>query len=133
LAGTASLNQSNKLFKYELQVVFRVLIFNFIKKTMMKRIFFREWNAWRKLVCMLCVFSCSLAVLAQKRINGTVVDVNDEPIIGVNVVEKGTTNGTVTDVDGNFSLSVKENATLQVSYIGYITQEINVLSVVGGG
>jgi hypothetical protein len=62
-----------------------------------------------------------------------VVDVNDEPIIGVNVVEKGTTNGTVTDVDGNFSLSVKENATLQVSYIGYIMQEISVLSVVGGG
>jgi hypothetical protein len=72
-------------------------------------------------------------VLAQKRINGTVVDVNDEPIIGVNVVEKGTINGIVTDIDGNFSLSVKENATLQVSYIGYITQEINVLSVVGGG
>jgi hypothetical protein len=71
-------------------------------------------------------------VLAQKRISGTVVDVNDEPIIGVNVVEKGTANGTVTDTDGNFSLSVKENATLQVSYVGYITQEISVLSVGGG-
>jgi hypothetical protein len=73
-------------------------------------------------------------VLAQKRISGTVVDgVNDEPIIGVNVVEKGTINGTVTDVDGNFSLSVAENATLQVSYVGYITQEIRVLSAMGGG
>jgi TonB-linked SusC/RagA family outer membrane protein len=68
-----------------------------------------------------------LTALAQQRISGTVVDVNDEPIIGVNVVEKGTTNGTVTDVGGNFSLSVKENATLHVSYIGFIMQEIRVL------
>ncbi len=62
----------------------------------------------------------------KHRITGTVVDVSGEPIIGANVIEKGTTNGTVTDYDGNFVLSVEDNAVLQVSYIGYLSQEINV-------
>ncbi|MDR1675276.1 MAG: TonB-dependent receptor plug domain-containing protein, partial [Tannerella sp.] len=69
-----------------------------------------------------------------KRITGTVVDQTGEPVIGANVLEKGVaTNGTVTDVDGNFSLDVAENAVLQVSFIGYITQEISVLSAREGG
>jgi TonB-linked SusC/RagA family outer membrane protein len=68
----------------------------------------------------------------QKRIAGTVVDENDEPIIGANVIEKGTVNGTVTDTEGKFSLNVTENAVLQVSFIGYISQEISVLSAGGG-
>jgi hypothetical protein len=72
-------------------------------------------------------------VFAQQWRSGTVIDVNDEPIAGVNVVEKGTANGTVTDVDGNFSLSVAENAMLLVSYVGYIPQEISTLSEVGEG
>jgi hypothetical protein len=66
-------------------------------------------------------------------ISGTVVDVNGEPIAGANVVEKGVSNGTVTDKDGKFALSVSANATLQISYIGYIAQEISDLSQVGGG
>jgi hypothetical protein len=66
-----------------------------------------------------------------RRISGTVTDTNGEPIAGANVVEKGTTNGIMTDADGNFSLNVAENAVLQVSFIGYITQEISALS--GGG
>jgi TonB-linked SusC/RagA family outer membrane protein len=60
----------------------------------------------------------------KKTITGTVVDKNGETIIGANIVEKGTTNGTVTDVDGFFSLQVEESATLHVSYIGYLSQEI---------
>lgn len=60
------------------------------------------------------------------RLSGTVTDEQGEPIIGANVVEKGTTNGIITDVDGGFSLSVPENAILQVSYIGYITQDFRV-------
>jgi len=60
-----------------------------------------------------------------KTITGKVVDVNGEPIIGANIIEVGTTNGTVTDVDGNFSLKVADNATIRVSYIGYVEQEIN--------
>ncbi len=60
-----------------------------------------------------------------KTITGKVVDVNGEPIIGANIIEVGTTNGTVTDVDGNFSLKVADNATIRISYIGYVEQEIN--------
>lgn len=59
----------------------------------------------------------------KKTIKGTVIDETGEPIIGANIIEKGTANGTVTDVDGNFTLSVTDNAILQVSYLGYITQE----------
>ncbi|MDR3267816.1 MAG: TonB-dependent receptor [Tannerella sp.] len=70
---------------------------------------------------------------AKEKITGTVVDVNGEPIIGANVVEKGTTNGNITDVDGKFSLSVSDNAVLQISFIGYITQEISAVSGGGGG
>jgi hypothetical protein len=74
------------------------------------------------------------SILQQtKRITGTVTDSSGEAVIGANVKEKGTTNGTVTDADGNFSLTVAENAVLQVSYIGYITQEVSVLSAWGGG
>ncbi|HAL65016.1 MAG TPA: SusC/RagA family TonB-linked outer membrane protein, partial [Bacteroidales bacterium] len=56
---------------------------------------------------------------------GKVTDEAGEPVIGANIIEKGTTNGTVTDVDGNFSLQVAENAVLQISYIGYLPQDIN--------
>lgn len=60
-------------------------------------------------------------------IKGTVLSIADnQPLIGVNIVEKGTTNGSVTDLDGNFQLSVSENAVLIVSYIGYVEQEIKV-------
>ncbi|MBP7179600.1 MAG: TonB-dependent receptor [Dysgonomonadaceae bacterium] len=59
-----------------------------------------------------------------KTITGKVVDVKGEPIIGANIIEVGTTNGTVTDIDGNFSLKVADNATIRVSYIGYLEQDI---------
>lgn len=61
----------------------------------------------------------------KKTITGTITDATGEPIIGANIVETGTTNGTVTDVDGNFSLSVEDNATIHISYIGYLEQDIN--------
>ncbi|MBR4847414.1 MAG: carboxypeptidase-like regulatory domain-containing protein, partial [Phascolarctobacterium sp.] len=54
----------------------------------------------------------------------TVVDSKGEPIIGANVVEKGTTNGTITDFDGKATLSVKSGAIVQVSFVGYKTQEV---------
>ncbi len=73
---------------------------------------------------LLCLFP--LGAMAQSTVKGTVNDDSGEPIIGASVVEKGTTNGTVTDFDGNFSLNVKSGATLVVSYIGYTTQEIAV-------
>lgn len=60
-----------------------------------------------------------------KHITGTVVDATGEAVIGASVMEKGTTTGTITDIDGNFSLNLKGN-TVVVSYIGYETQEVNI-------
>ena len=62
----------------------------------------------------------------RKRVSGVIVDNQGIPVIGANVVEKGTANGTITDIDGKFTLEVSGNATLQVSYIGYNTQELSV-------
>lgn len=74
---------------------------------------------------LLFIFSVfSLSVMAQSAVTGSVIDVNQEPLIGVNVVEKGTTNGTITDFDGNFTIEVKEGAVLVFSYIGYLSQEV---------
>ena len=56
----------------------------------------------------------------------TIVDSKGEPIIGANVVQKGTTNGTITDVDGKATLNVKPGSTLQISFVGYQTQEVKV-------
>ncbi len=72
----------------------------------------------------------SMAAWAQKvslKVTGKVTDSMDEPIIGANVIEEGTvSNGTITDVDGNFVLNVAANATLKVTYIGYSTQQVSV-------
>lgn len=64
------------------------------------------------------------SVLQNRTISGKIVDSKGEAIIGANVMEKGTTNGTITDFDGNFSLNVSAKAVLQISYIGYKTLEI---------
>ena len=60
------------------------------------------------------------------KITGTVVDQTGTPVIGANVMVKGTTNGTITDMDGKFTLDVEKGATLVVSYIGYVDQTITV-------
>ena len=60
------------------------------------------------------------------KVTGKVVDTKGEPIIGANVVVRGTTNGTITDYDGNFSIEAPSNAVLQVSYIGYVQQDVPV-------
>lgn len=62
----------------------------------------------------------------NKKIEGTIKDKSGEAIIGANITVKGTSNGTITDFDGNFSLEVPDNAILVVSYIGYTSQEIPV-------
>ena len=69
-----------------------------------------------------------MALLAQNvRVTGKVVDVsNSEPLIGVNVVQAGTTNGTITDLDGRYSIEVPSSSSLQFSYIGYVSQTIAV-------
>lgn len=57
-----------------------------------------------------------------KKISGIVKDPAGEPIIGANVIVKGTTNGVITGLDGDFNLEVPQNAVLEISYIGYMTQ-----------
>lgn len=66
------------------------------------------------------------AQLVKKTIAGVVTDPNGDSIIGANVVEKGTTNGTITDIDGQFTLSVSPGSVLQITYIGFKTVEVTV-------
>lgn len=74
------------------------------------------------------VSNSNVTVVQQQvtKITGTILDVNGEPIIGVSIVEEGTINGTISDIDGKFTLSVQANATLRFSYIGYVTQSVPV-------
>lgn len=62
---------------------------------------------------------------------GTVVDAQGEPLIGVSILEVGTTNGTITDIDGKFTLQITSGATLELSYIGYKTQQLKAVSDLG--
>ena len=82
----------------------------------------------KKLFTLLLLF-CGLTstVFAQKTISGKITnEKGTEPIVGASIVEKGTTKGTITDFDGNFKLTVADNATLIVSFIGFSSQEIAV-------
>ena len=62
----------------------------------------------------------------ERKVRGQVLDVFGESIIGANIIEKGTNNGTITDIDGNFSIEVGAKSILQFSYVGYVIQEIAV-------
>lgn len=75
--------------------------------------------------------SLSSSSVAKVTTTGQVVDAKGEPLIGVSILEVGTTNGTITDIDGNFTLSVNEGATLEISYIGYKTQTLPVRAKLG--
>lgn len=74
------------------------------------------------------VLSASESSQQQRNVtvHETVTDTQGLPIIGANILEKGTTNGTITDIDGKFTLTVSENAMLQISYIGYVEQSVSV-------
>lgn len=77
------------------------------------------------LLLILCFF-CSIGAMAQsKSITGVVTDGTGEPIIGASVVEVGTTNGIITDIDGKFTLNMNPNGKIKVSYIGYQAQTID--------
>ena len=67
---------------------------------------------------------CSTVMLAQNKVSGTVLDATGEPLIGVSVLEAGTSNGVVTDFDGNFTLTVKQGAKITFSYVGYNAQTL---------
>lgn len=77
-------------------------------------------------VFMPSVQSTPFANEEKRKVTGIVLDAKGDPVIGANVVEKGTTNGTITDIDGRFSLEASPNTLLLISYIGYMPKEIAV-------
>ncbi|MBO4827315.1 MAG: TonB-dependent receptor plug domain-containing protein, partial [Prevotella sp.] len=85
-----------------------------LKNGMMKTVFF--------MFCLLC----STMAFAQSKVSGVVTDNQGEPLIGVTVMEVGTQNGAVTDMDGRYSISVAQGKSLQFSYVGYTTQTLRV-------
>ena len=86
----------------------------------------------KRLLMAIVMMMSAIALYAQgsagNRISGTILDENGEPIVGATVIEAGTQNAVVTDIDGNFSLSVKSGSTLNVSYVGYVSQTLKATS-----
>lgn len=76
------------------------------------------------ILTVFCFIFNMAMVMAQTSVKGTVTDNNGEPMIGVSVLEKGTANGVITDLDGNFALRVNRGSILVFSYVGYVTQEL---------
>ncbi len=84
----------------------------------------RVHGAGRLLMAVVCLFA-SFALYAQESVvNGTVVDANEEPLIGATIMVEGTTVGTTADFDGNFAIKCKPGAKLRISYVGYDTQTL---------
>ena len=87
----------------------------------------KRWTLLQSVVFVMFLLSSTLA-FAQNRVTGKVTDRTGMPLPGVNVLEKGTTNGSITDVDGKYIINVAKGKTLQFSYIGFTTQEVKVSS-----
>ena len=85
----------------------------------------KKWTLLQSVVFVMFLLSSTLA-FAQNRVTGTVKDKTGMPLPGVNVLEKGTTNGSITDVDGKYIINVEKGKTLLFSYIGFTTQEVTV-------
>ena len=85
----------------------------------------KRWTWLQGAVLVLFLLSSTLA-FAQNRVTGTVTDRTGAPLPGVNVLEVGTTNGNITDIDGKYSINVEKGKTLQFSFIGFVTQDIKV-------
>lgn len=80
-------------------------------------------NSRRMLISVVLLFVSTMA-FAQSKVTGNVKDATGEPLVGVSVVEVGTNNGTVTDIDGNYTLYVKPGARLKISYVGFNSKEV---------
>ncbi|WBX75541.1 TonB-dependent receptor [Tenacibaculum ovolyticum] len=80
----------------------------------------------KKLKLLLIAILCTSATWSQSQISGTIVDSNNQPLPGANIIEKGTSNGANSDFNGAFKLTVKEGATLIISFSGFETQEVPV-------
>lgn len=79
-------------------------------------------------ILLFCCFCENLSAQSLREINGTVTDASGEPLIGVSVLVKETSNGTITDINGKFNVNAAIGATLQVSYVGYTTQDVKITS-----
>ena len=83
-------------------------------------------NKMRRLTVLALLAISSTIAMAQSKITGKIVEVNGEPIIGATVKVKGSAIGTVSDLDGNFTVEAEKGSELEVSYIGYKTQAVKV-------
>ena len=81
-------------------------------------------SSMRRVLFSSALLLVSSLTFAQSKVSGTVKDANGEPLIGVSVVEEGTSNGAVTDIYGNYTLNVKPGAKLKISYVGFTPQVI---------
>ena len=89
----------------------------------------KNFRLKRLLVFAMLLLAGLPALMAQVvQVTGTVVDEQGEPLMAVTVLEKGTTNGVITDLDGNFALSVSGGSTLEFSYVGYVSQEVKAVA-----
>lgn len=84
----------------------------------------KNQSAMKVLATAVSVLLALSSAFAQVRVSGTVYDQNGEALAGAGVVEKGTTNGTMTDLDGKYQLTAREGAVLEISFIGFSTQEV---------
>ena len=79
-----------------------------------------------KKITLLFILFNFFSIFAQKEIKGVVSDATNSPLVGVNIIEKGTKNAVSTDTDGRYKIKTAENATLIFSYIGFDTKELKV-------
>ncbi|NDV82518.1 TonB-dependent receptor [Bacteroides sp. 51] len=88
-----------------------------------------NYKEWSRLFCLCIIFMLMVtsAFAQQQAVTGTVTDPAGETIIGASIQEKGTSNGTITDIDGGFNLTVQPGAVLEISFIGYKTKELKAL------
>lgn len=113
---TASVNAKNASLEDVLDQVLRNTGYNY--QIIDRQVLIKASDASR--------LTANAAQQNTKNITGVIHDETGEPVIGANVVEKGTTNGTITDAEGRFSLNVAPGATLVISYIGYVSSEVSV-------
>ena len=116
-----------EIFLEEVIFLFIFTDFKTTKKTkQLINYYMNSINIFRKLF-VLCAFLFSTNLMfSQNIVSGSVSDAEGNPLPGVSIVEKGTSNGTVSDFDGNFQLNAGDSATLIFSYIGYLTQELGI-------
>lgn len=95
-----------------------------MKKNALNRVCFHTSRVW---FCLMCLFvlNSNFAFSQNNKISGTVTDSNGEALIGVNVIVKGTDNGTITDINGSYNIDVPSNATLVFKYIGYVDKLVD--------